>query len=257
MLTVIPISAFNDNYIWLILNRDNNQAAVVDPGDAAPVLAYCTEHAITLCAILITHHHKDHTGGITQLLAHYNIPVFGPAGETIVACTNPLQENDVITLPTLKQLSFRVLDIPGHTKGHIAYYGHSWLFCGDTLFSGGCGRLFEGTAKQMHHSLNTLKHLPLDTSVFPGHEYTLANLTFALTLEPNNQELLNRLESVKKMRANNLPTLPSTIAIECNTNPFLRCHTQEIIAAAADHLGQKPASETAVFAAIREKKDRF
>ena len=257
MLTVIPIPAFNDNYIWLILNQENNQAAVVDPGDATPVLAYCTEHGITLCAILITHHHKDHTGGITQLLAHYNIPVFGPAGETIVACTNPLKEHDVATLPTLNQLSLRVLDIPGHTKGHIAYYGNGWLFCGDTLFSGGCGRLFEGTAEQMHHSLTKLKNLPRDTNVFPGHEYTLANLTFALTLEPHNPALLERLESVKTMRATHQPTLPSTIAIECNTNPFLRCHTQDIIAAAEDSLRQKPSSEAAVFAVIRAKKDIF
>ncbi len=239
MLHVIPIPAFNDNYIWLIKNSHNHQAAVVDPGDAKPVLDYCQQHDITLCAILITHHHSDHTGGIADLVKHYNIPVYGPAHENIPHCDHKLNENDQIVIEKIDQLKLKVFDIPGHTSGHIAYYGNDWLFCGDTLFAGGCGRLFEGTAKQMHQSLAKLKVLPFNTKVFCAHEYTQANLAFALTIEPNNFDLQQRIDEVNQLRQQQQPTIPSTIAIELKTNPFLRV------------------KDCQQFAHIRELKDYF
>lgn len=239
MLHVMPIPAFEDNYIWLIQNSLHRQAAVVDPGDATPVLHYCQQHDITLCAILITHHHGDHTGGIANLVKHYNTPVYGPAHENIPHCNHKVNPGDQIVIDALGQLTFKVLGIPGHTSGHIAYYGNHWLFCGDTLFAGGCGRLFEGTAKQMYQSLNKLKALPPATQVFCAHEYTQANLAFALTVEKDNLELQQRIEKIAKLRQQQQPTLPSTIDIELKTNPFLR------------------AKDCKQFAHLRKLKDQF
>ena len=257
MLNVIPIPAFTDNYIWLILNSENNQAAVVDPGDATPVLSYCEQNNITLSDILITHHHPDHTGGIEELAGHYNITVYGPAAESIACCEHPLREEDQITLSQLDDLTFNVLDIPGHTSGHIAYEGNGWLFCGDTLFAGGCGRIFEGTPAQMHHSLSKLAALDPQTLVFCGHEYTLANLEFALSVNGNNQDLIARIEREQRTRSEDKPTLPSIMDIELKTNPFLRANDPEIIQAAEQYRQQQLTDPVAVFAATREMKDSF
>ncbi len=189
MQPVLHVRAFEDNYIWVIRGNSRTYAALVDPGDAAPVLAALPRLGITPVAILCTHHHADHVGGIPELLEHFpGLPVYGPAHENIDTLTQHLHDNDEVRLPELG-LNFRVLEVPGHTRGHIAYFGHGWLFCGDTLFSAGCGRLFEGTAAQMHTSLSRLAGLPGDTRVYCAHEYTQANLRFAQTVEPENADI--------------------------------------------------------------------
>lgn len=258
MLDVLAIPAFTDNYIWCILNRDTQAAAVVDPGDATPVREFCDQNGIHLSAILVTHHHHDHIGGVAELAEHYNTPVYGPAGESIPNCSHPLLEGDTIAIESLDNLKLSILDLPGHTLGHIAYVGHGWLFCGDTLFAGGCGRIFEGTAEQMFASLEKLKSLPADTLVFCAHEYTLANLTFALSVEPNNAALQSRIKAETSKQDAGNPTLPSTIELERATNPFLRCDSPEIVSAANANAPQKkPQTPVAVFAVIREVKDKF
>ena len=220
MLHVTPIPAFRDNYIWAL--HDDKIAVIVDPGEAAPVLNFLREKNLQLNTILITHHHNDHVGGNRDLLAKFPVPVYGPAAEKIDTLTLRLNENDVVNLLQLG-LSFRVIQIPGHTAGHIAYVGHGMVFCGDTLFACGCGRLFEGTAAQMHVSLSKLAALPGDTKVYCAHEYTLANIAFARAVEPDNAALLQREFDDREKRGNNIPTVPSTIQIELATNPFLRC----------------------------------
>jgi hydroxyacylglutathione hydrolase len=257
MLQVIPVPAFSDNYIWLIINSANNQAACVDPGDATPVLQYCDQNSITLCAILITHHHPDHTGGVAELAEHYSIPVYGPAQESIPNCEHPLKEGDQIKIKNLDDLKLRIIDIPGHTRGHIAFIGNGWVFCGDTLFAAGCGRIFEGTPQQMFDSLNKFKTLDPSTQVFCGHEYTLANLTFAQSVEPNNKDIQNKMVLIQKMRDENKPTLPSTISEELKTNPFLRADSPEIIASAQNYRGQSLTQPVDVFATVREMKNNF
>lgn len=256
MIEIIRIPAFKDNYIWLLVNRKTNYAAVVDPGDAAPVLSVLRAENLKLSAILITHHHLDHCGGIAGLLATHASPVYGPSRETIPQCSYPLQEGDTVILPDL-DIQFQIFDIPGHTRGHIAYVGEGKLFCGDTLFTGGCGRLFEGTPEQMLNSLNTLKKLPSDTLVYCGHEYTLANLRFAQTIEPNNPDLKERLLRVIQLRANGEATVPSTLAEELKTNPFLRTHTPAIIQTANRFSNHTLSKESDIFLAIRTQKDNF
>ncbi len=219
MHEVVPLPAFKDNYIWTL--RRGRHAAVVDPGDAAPVKAYLAREGLALAAILATHHHPDHTGGIAELAAD-GVAVFGPQGEPIPALTRPVCGGDALSIPELGA-SFSVLDIPGHTRAHVAYYGAGALFCGDTLFACGCGRLFEGTAEQMFASLAKLAALPDETRVYCGHEYTLANIQFARTVEPGNAALAEREQSARRLRAAGRPTLPSTLGEERATNPFLRC----------------------------------
>ncbi|MDB5805749.1 MAG: hydroxyacylglutathione hydrolase [Betaproteobacteria bacterium] len=255
MIQVVPIPAFQDNYLWLIHN--DRQATVVDPGDAAPVIDYLTQHGLELASILVTHHHGDHIGGLPVLTQKYpGIPVFGPAGEKIEQLTQRLKQGDRITLPHLG-LSFEVLDIPGHTAGHIAYLGDGRLFCGDTLFAGGCGRVFEGTMPQMRASLAKLKSLPGETLVFCAHEYTLANLKFARAVEPDNPLLAEREVQDKASRAASRPTVPSRISLERDTNPFLRWDAPQVVAAAKKRLGHAGASPDEVFTAIREWKNSF
>jgi hydroxyacylglutathione hydrolase len=262
-LEIIPLRAFNDNYIWLL--RRGEQVVVVDPGDAAPVLAYLGQHALSVCAILATHHHRDHVGGIAELLASSSvasdIPVFGPAAEAIETVNRPLDDGNTVELPQIGA-TFKVITIPGHTRGHIAYYdgnllGCGVLFCGDTLFACGCGRIFEGTAQQMWHSLGRLAALPSQTRVYCAHEYTEANIRFALAVEPDNAALLARAEEVKKLRAADLPSLPSTIAAELATNPFLRWDEAAVIQAAQRVGGTPVTTPEAVFTAIREWKNTF
>lgn len=251
---VVPLRAFDDNYIWTL--RKDRYAAVVDPGDADPVLDYLQRERLELCAILATHHHPDHVGGVPDLLAHRAVPVYGPRGEPISTLTHPVGEGDAVEIPAL-DLRLSVLDIPGHTRAHIAYYGANSLFCGDTLFACGCGRLFEGTAEQMAASLAKLAGLPDETLVYSGHEYTLANIKFAQAVEPDNDALKARAASDAQKRRNEQPTLPSTIGREKQTNPFLRCRQPAVIAAAETYLGARAGDPVQVFAALRQWKNKF
>ena len=254
MPDVVPVKAFKDNYVWTL--RDGRRAAVVDPGDAAPVLDYLRAEKLELCAILATHHHADHVGGVAELLRHYRVPVFGPRGEPIAALTHPVSEGDQVRIPELG-VSFSVLDIPGHTRAHIAYYGAGALFCGDTLFACGCGRVFEGTPEQMYASLEKLLALPDETKVYCGHEYTLANIGFARAVEPKNALLEKRESKIRQLRDAGRPTLPSTLGEEKATNPFLRCREPAVVESANKYLGARAAAPAQVFAAIREWKNRF
>lgn len=257
MQAVLHVCAFEDNYIWIVRGRSHDRAALVDPGDAAPVLAALPGLGLRPSAILCTHHHGDHTGGIAELLHHFpGLPVYGPAREEIPGITQPLIDGDEVRLEDL-DVTLQVLDVPGHTRGHITYYGHGWLFCGDTLFSAGCGRLFEGTAAQMHASLTRLAALPAETQVFCAHEYTQANLRFARAVEPDNPAIRTYQETIGTRRIANLPTVPSSLAREKDINPFLRSQVAAVRAAAENHAGRVLADDVAVFAEIRKWKDRF
>jgi hydroxyacylglutathione hydrolase len=254
-VSVFPIKAFNDNYIWCLHNQTH--CVVVDPGDAAPVLAYCKDNQLILSAILITHHHWDHTGGIDALLTAFpDIPVYGPQNKGIKQITVRLSQDDGLELPQLG-LTFSVLEIPGHTLDHIAYYGDTGLFCGDTLFSAGCGRLFEGTPQQMLMSLTKLTMLPADTAVYCAHEYTVANIAFAEAVEPNNQALTDYKHWAKQQRQKNVPTLPSNIRRELAVNPFLRCHSAELVKNVSQNVSSALTSEQATFTSLRNWKDNF
>lgn len=257
-MNLIPLPAFQDNYLWLL--HDGQRALVVDPGDAGPVRAYLAEHGLQLDAILVTHHHQDHTGGVDALRDATGARVWGPARERIPEPVTRLSEGDHIEVLGLR---FEVLDVPGHTAGHIAYYcrdfdGAPLLFCGDTLFSGGCGRLFEGTAQQMFDSLSKLAALPGATRVCCTHEYTLGNLKFATAVEPGNSQLNHYRQQCEERRSRGEPTLPSTIALENEVNPFLR--TRQPAVAQAAHGWDAAADEAdpvAVFAALRQWKNEY
>ena len=254
MLEVVPVKAFKDNYIWTL--RGGGHAAVVDPGEARPVLDYVEREKLSLAAILATHHHADHVGGIAELRARYpSVPVYGPRHEPIATLTRAVAEGDSVRVAEL-DVEFRVLDIPGHTRAHIAYYGAGALFCGDTLFACGCGRLFEGTAEQMYASLQKLLSLPDSTKVYCGHEYTLANIGFARTVEPGNERLAAREQRDRATREAGRPTLPSTLGEEKATNPFLRCREPAVVESVNKYLGSRVSDPVRVFAAIREWKNR-
>ena len=257
-MDIQALRAFEDNYIWLL--REGRHVVAVDPGDAAPVLRYLAEENASLAAILLTHHHGDHTGGVADLLARNPVPVYGPAGEPIAGITVPLREGDAVALPGFQD-RFQVIDVPGHTRGHIAYYGgsegHGVLFCGDTLFACGCGRLFEGTARQMWASLGKLAALPPDTLVFCAHEYTQSNIRFALAVEPGNAALQARAERVAQLRRDQQPTVPFPLAEELETNPFLRSAHPEVIRSAERHCGTSLSGASEVFAVLREWKNTF
>lgn len=257
-LTVLAVPAFKDNYLWLI--HDGQHAAAVDPGDAAPILEALADHKLALTAILLTHHHADHIGGVPQLLARFKVPVYGPRNDGIGTLTHPLSEGDRVAVPGL-DLELTVLDVPGHTRGHIAYVrrtGAHWLFCGDTLFGGGCGRLFEGTPEQMVASLSKLAALPEDTLVYCAHEYTLSNLRFAEAVDPYNAALKLRIADDSARRAAGLPTVPSNIGIEKATNPFLR-HQEGGIVRSLEQAGKLApgAGPVHAFAALRAWKNNF
>ena len=253
---LIPVSAFADNYLWLL--HDGKRALVVDPGDAGPVLRALQASRLQLESILVTHHHADHTGGVDALRKETGATVYGPATERIPAPFQPLREGDrVATLG----LDFQVLDVPGHTAGHIAFYtpdmdGQPLLFCGDTLFSGGCGRLFEGTPAQMLASLDKLAALPRATRVCCAHEYTLANLNFALAVEPDNAAVAAYAQHCRQLREQGKPTLPSSIGQEVLVNPFLRTR-QAGIMAAVHHFDASTTDDATVFAALRQWKNQF
>jgi hydroxyacylglutathione hydrolase len=258
MLEVVPVSAFKDNYIWTL--RNATHAAVVDPGEAGPVLDYLARENLALAAVLATQHHPDHVGGIAELIAAQSgeraVPVYGPKNEPIATLTHRVSGGDKVRVPELG-VSFEVIDIPGHTRAHIAYYGAGSLFCGDTLFACGCGRLFEGTAEQMYASLQKLVSLPDATRVYCGHEYTLANIGFALAVEPQNAALKAREGRDRRSRENGRPTLPSSLGEEKATNPFLRCNEPAVIDSANKYLGSRVTDPVRVFAAIRDWKNRF
>jgi hydroxyacylglutathione hydrolase len=254
-MKLIPIPAFNDNYIWML--HDTQQALVVDPGDAQPVHEALAQHRLTLAAILVTHHHGDHTGGVDELRQATGAKVFGPARESIPEPLQRLQNGEFVDLLGLR---FDVLDVPGHTADHIAYFAEvpgeaPVLFCGDTLFSAGCGRLFEGTPAQMLASLTRLASLPDATRVCCAHEYTLSSLRFALTVEPGNADTLTYLARAEQLRANNVPTLPSSIGLEKAVNPFLRTHLAHV-ASTVRQKDAKALDPVRVFAALRTWKDK-
>ena len=254
MLEVVPLKAFKDNYVWTL--RNATHAAVVDPGEARPVLDFLAAEKLQLAAILATHHHADHVGGIAEILEECRVPVYGPRHEPIATLTHPVSEGDRVTIAELGA-AFSVFDIPGHTRAHIAYYGAGALFCGDTLFACGCGRLFEGTAEQMYASLQKLLALPDETKVYCGHEYTMANIGFAKAVEPANPALRAREARDRKLREAGKPTLPSTLGEERATNPFLRCLEPAVVESANKYLGARVADPVRVFAAIRDWKNRF
>jgi hydroxyacylglutathione hydrolase len=264
LLQVWPIPAFDDNYIWCI--HDGNSALVVDPGDAAPTLEYLKTTNLTLKGILITHHHADHTGGILRLLQDLgaDIPVYGPMGDDIPGRTVAVMQDDKVEI-LLPRISLNVFEVPGHTLSHISYFANMqanvvepMLFCGDTLFASGCGRLFEGTPTQMTESLGKFAALPKNTLVYCTHEYTLSNIRFALAVEPNNHNLISWAERANSLREQGLPTLPTTIGQELQVNPFMRCDQAEVMAMAKEISGQAVLPTPAhVLAAIRAWKDRF
>jgi hydroxyacylglutathione hydrolase len=257
MLDVRAITAFRDNYIWLIRGaRDPGVVAVVDPGDDVPVMAALDAEGLRLAAILATHHHADHVGGIPALVAATGARVFGPARERMPVDALRLGGGMRARIEALG-LELDVLDVPGHTAGHIAYAGHGALFCGDTLFSAGCGRLFEGTAEQMLSSLDALAGLPDDTRVFCGHEYTEANLRFALAVEPGNSAIMDYVKRTAALRAEGRPTLPSTIELEKRVNPFLRSRHENVKSSAERRAGRMLPTPVAVFAEVRRWKDTF
>lgn len=248
---ILLIPAFKDNYIWLLI-RDG-RAAVVDPGEPEPVIERLETLGLQLESILITHHHADHQGGIAALQARWQVEVFGPEIESITGCNRPLRGDETITV--LGQ-QVKVMAVPGHTLGHLAYYVPGALFCGDTLFGAGCGRLFEGSPAQMSQSLASIAELPDDTLIYCAHEYTEANLRFAVAVESLNTNLQARVKRVAELRAAGLPSVPSSLAEEKATNPFMRSGEPAVIAAAMEHAAVDR-SKVAVFAAIRQWRNSF
>ena len=256
-LRVLTVPAFNDNYLWIIHN--GRHAAVVDPGDSAPILQALAAHGLILSAILLTHHHADHIGGVAALLAQHPVPVYGPAHDGIACVTVALEDGDSVHVPEL-DLNLRCIAVPGHTAGHIAYYSQAqaWLFCGDTLFAGGCGRLFEGTPAQMLNSLEKLAALPDATEVYCAHGYTLSNLRFARAVEPNNTALQERSVREQQRRDQGIPTVPTLIGLEKQTNPFLRIREAGVIAGLlAEQKISADQDAVSHFAALREWKNHY
>ncbi len=255
MPSIFPISAFSDNYIWLICDDKQRYAAIVDPGHAKPVIEQLEKRKITPIAILITHRHSDHIAGIGALLKEYpQLPVYAPKTEQIAHCTHPLQQDDCVNLAELG-LQLKVLETFGHTAGHISYYAKPLLFCGDTLFASGCGRVFDGTLEELYNSLQKIAQLPADTQIYCAHEYTLDNIGFAKWVEADNKALLERETACWKLIDNDQATLPTLLSDELKTNPFLRCDKKKVIAKAEQFAGKSLTDPVEVFTAIRHWKD--
>ena len=254
MINIEPIKAFNDNYIWLVTT--NEGSIVIDPGEAHKTIKYLKENDLNLDAILITHHHFDHTGGIEDMLKFKNVDVYGPVNN-ISSINKKLRDGDLFSLIGI---DFKIIEIPGHTLDHIAFFsennGNPFLFCGDTLFSSGCGRVFEGTFEQMHKSVLKLKSLPANTKIYAGHEYTQSNLKFAMEVEPLNQKLVSRYNDVQDLLNKGTPTLPTTLELELEVNPFLRCQTKEVQSSVVKQFNTSN-HEDEIFKALRQWKDNF
>lgn len=258
MHQISAVPAFRDNYIWVIHQDQGAErmAVLVDPGEPEAILAWLAAEHTRPVAVLITHRHSDHTGALPTLAQRWGMPVYGPRRENIPGVTHPVGEGDTLDIPEL-DLHFQVLETPGHTLGHVCYLGHGLLFSGDTLFSCGCGRVFEGTHAQMFASLHRLAQLPDETQVYCAHEYTLPNIGFAKEVEENNPALAQRHFQARQLRKAGKPTLPSSIAQERATNPFLRCHLPEVRMAIAQQLGIPLETSEEAFSALREWKDRY
>lgn len=253
MESVEPLAAFADNYIWMARDDAAGEALAVDPGDSTVVSAWLDRHQVRLAAILVTHHHRDHTGGVAELAERHQAPVFGPASEAIPAVDHPVSGGERFSLEGFGEV--QVLDCPGHTAGHIAYLWQGYLFSGDALFAGGCGRIFEGTAEQMHASLQRLAALPGQTRICCGHEYTVRNLEFAHRADPDNERVARRLQAARQARDRGQPTVPSTLDEERATNPFLRADHPDLRRSAETWCGQELDQAHDVFAALRRWKD--
>lgn len=261
-LTVSPIAAFSDNYFWIIARDGCREVAVVDPGDAKPVISYLQKHQRELALILITHWHPDHIGGVSELVSQFEIPVVGPVSAHIPQITHIVKEGDEVTVfKTLFGDTLQVMTVPGHTLDHIAYFAPSLtqprLFCGDTLFSSGCGRLFEGDGPMMWKSLKKIRQLPENTEIYCAHEYTLSNLKFALAVEPDNNAVVERIGQVTALRANNRPSVPTTLSEELKFNPFLRCDQKSIKDSIFARENVQNCDEQTIFTALRRWKDQF
>ena len=254
MINIEPIKAFNDNYIWLATT--NEGSIVIDPGEAHKTIKYLKENDLNLDAILITHHHIDHTGGIEDMLKFRSVDVYGPVNN-IPSINKQLRDGDLFSVIGI---DFKIIEIPGHTLDHIAFFsennGNPVLFCGDTLFSSGCGRVFEGTFEQMHESILKLKSLPANTKIYSGHEYTQSNLKFAMEVEPLNQKLISRYNDVQDLLNKGIPTLPTTLELELEVNPFLRCQAREVQNSVVKQFNTSN-HEDEIFKALRQWKDNF
>ena len=254
MINIEPIKAFNDNYIWLATT--NEGSIVIDPGEAHKTIKYLKENDLNLDAILITHHHFDHTGGIEDMLKFKSVDVYGPVNN-IPSINKQLRDGDLFSVIGI---DFKIIEIPGHTLDHIAFFsennGNPVLFCGDTLFSSGCGRVFEGTFEQMHKSILKLKSLPSNTKIYSGHEYTQSNLKFAMEVEPLNQKLISRYNDVQDLLNKGIPTLPTTLELELEVNPFLRCQAREVQNSVVKQFNTSN-HENEIFKALRQWKYNF
>ena len=253
-MEIIGLRAFADNYIWAL--RANGHVVVVDPGDAGPVITHLEQSGDKLGAVLITHHHHDHAGGLLELIERFAVPAYGPAVEQIPGVTHQVRGGESIVVPGINT-SFDILDVGGHTRGHVAYYHSKHLFCGDALFVLGCGRLFEGTAQQMADSLQRMASLPRDTKTYCAHEYTHINLPFALSVEPNNPILQERALRLKSNIDAGIPTVPALMGEELDCNPFLRCTVPEVMASARNFRGNELHNPVEVFAALRAWRNDF
>jgi len=251
-----PVPVLTDNYVWVLSNPQTGIAVAVDPGDAAPVAEFLLQRGLDLRAMLVTHHHWDHVGGIDELKRQSGATVYGPARENVSGVDTGVSQDDRITVPGL-DVEITVLDLPGHTTGHVGYLADDCLFCGDTLFSAGCGRLFDGTATQLHASLQKIAALPDDTRICCTHEYTLNNLYFALEVEPGNQAAREHLSRVEELMRQRRPSLPGTLALERRINPFLRVHRDSVIEAVSRHAGRPIRDDVDCFTELRKWKDGF
>lgn len=254
-LTLYPIPTLKDNYVWTVINPSNRCALVVDPGEARPVIHYLNQYKLALHGVLITHHHWDHTNGVSELIQHYPAPVFASVRCNIPNLTHRLAEHQTVDLDFFP--SFQVIDIPGHTLDHVAYYAPGILFCGDTLFSAGCGRAFEGTAEQLYSSLQKIAALPDNTRLYCAHEYTLNNLRFSQRVDPDNLAVNQHIQTVIALRKNGEPTLPSLLKLEKDINPFLRCHVPSVIHHVEQHVERSLPTPVDVFRELRQWKDIF